>query len=347
LSRQPNSDLTRQAVLLSAEGYRAAGKIPLSRMASLPAELDRIYANDESAAVHSAAEWLLRRSEPATRPQELSPRSSAPPGSGWWVTASGHALVRVGGPVDFQIGSPKTEPRRDEVEGPRSRRIDHSYAIASHEVTVDQFLRFFPDHPVAWDVAPTPNCPVNNVSWYDAARYCRRLSEAEGVPETEMVYPRVEDIDPGRGLVLPADWQRRTGYRLPTEAEWEYACRAGTTTARFYGTTDDALSRYGWWMGNADSRCWPVGSLRPNPFGLFDVLGNVGEWCFDPPNPYSDGAGEAPPEVRSTQPRTFRGGYYQLVAKDLRSAKRNLASPTKGFSYNGFRVVRTLRTEIP
>src|SRR5262249_47318657 len=150
-----------------------------------------------------------------------------------------------------------------------------------------QFVRFFPNHKLAND-HPSPDCPANNVTWYDAARYCRRLSEAEGVPPEEMVFPREEDIRPGRELVLPADWQQRTGYRLPTDAEGGSACRAGTTTARFYGTTDDALDKYGWWVGNCDARLWPVGSLRPNPFGLFDVLGNVGEWCYDRRLPYAE-----------------------------------------------------------
>src|SRR5262249_54997040 len=147
-----------------------------------------------------------------------------------------------------------------------------------------------------------------------------------------------------------ADWLRRTGYRLPTEAEWEYACRAGTTTARFYGTTADALSKYGWWLGNSEELCWPVRSLRPNPWGLFDVLRNVGEWCHDRSLWYIHEPGEGgdlEPTVQATPYRAFRGGYWQQIAKNLRSAKRDEADPDKGYSYHGFRVVRTVRPEAP
>jgi formylglycine-generating enzyme required for sulfatase activity len=267
------------------------------------------------------------------------------------VTPTGHTLALVRGPAEFLIGSPPDEVRRDkDLEDRRPRRIPHSYAVATHEVTAEQFRRFFPDHRFADDVIQSPDCPANKVSWYDAARYCRRLSEAEGVPEGEMVFPPVDQIRPDRELALPADWQRRTGYRLPTEAEWEYACRAGTATARFYGTTADALSRYGWWLGNSDELCWPVGSLRPNPFGLFDTLGNVGEWCYDRRLWYAREPGEegdTEPVVRPTPYRSFRGGYWQLPSKNLRSAKRDAADPTKGFSYQGFRVVRTVRPAAP
>ena len=211
---------------------------------------------------------------------------------------------------------------------------------------MDQFRKFFPDHRAS-EQSPTADCPEGNVSWYDAARYCRRLSEAEGIPESEMVYPPTKGTQTERyysderELVLPADWQRRTGYRLPTEDEWEFACRAGTATVRFYGATDDALSKYGWWLGNSDSRCWPVGSLRPNPFGLFDILGNVGEWCAEADELTS--ADVDPLAILRGQHLAYRGGTYQTLARDLRPHKTNFARPIWGFSYNGFRVVRTVR----
>ena len=212
-----------------------------------------------------------------------------------------------------------------------------------------QFKAFFPDHHHAEDVAPHLDCPINYVSWYDVARYCRRLSEAEGVPRDEMIFPPVEDIRPDRELVLPENWLQRTGYRWPTEAEWEYACRGGTTTIRFFGTTDGPLAKYGWWRSTANERSWPVGLLRPNPFGLFDVLGNAGEWCFDRRLAYAEAPadGEDTRTITPAAHRVYRGGTYQQMSKDLRSAKRDSADPTGGFSFNGFRVARTVRAPSP
>jgi eukaryotic-like serine/threonine-protein kinase len=347
LSRPPSGDLTRQAVILAADGYRANGKLSMEARRQLEIEVPDLFLKDESAAVHSAAELLLRRLGLTPQLDKLSGGLAGKPRASWWLTSTGHTLALVRGPVDFEIGSPDDEPRRDDTEGRRPRHIERSYAIGTHEVTIGQFNKFYPNHRVAWDVAESDECPANNVSWYDAARYCRRLSEAEQIPEKEMVFPRVEDIDRSKDLVLPADWQRRTGYRLPTEAEWEYACRAGTTTVRYFGATDDALSKNAWWFGNSDSRTWPVGSLRPNPFGLFDMLGNVGEWCFDRPLSYAESEGDALLTINSGQTRVYRGGDWKSLQKEVRSAKRPSALPYVGFSNQGFRVVRTVRPATP
>ncbi len=347
--RQDADALVRQAVLLAAEGYVAGGLLSPEQRDGLEAQVSEALVLDESAGVHSAAEWLLRRLGQADLLGALTTRLAGVSRPGWRVSPAGHTLAVVRGPVEFQIGSPPDEPRRDAGEDRCPRRIAHSYEIGTHEVTVAQYLRFFPKHPYGNDVAPTPDCPINYISWYDVARYCRRLSEKEGLPEEEMIFPPVENIRPDRPLVLPANWLERTGYRWPTEAEWEYACRAGTTTKRFFGNADDALARYGWWRTNAEERCWPVGSLRPNPFGLFDVLGNVGEWCYDQKLPY--GAAPAPGGAAITimpgPPRVVRGGSFRLLSKDLRPAKRDASDPTAGYSAHGFRVARTIRLPAP
>jgi serine/threonine protein kinase/formylglycine-generating enzyme required for sulfatase activity len=344
------NDLGRQAILLTLNAYRAAGKLSAAEQNRLEAQLEEMFRQDESAAVHSAAEWLLRRLSGPDRVQELIEQLADKSRSGWRVSRTGHTLALIHGSIEFEIGSPPQEPRRDGLEDRSMRRIPYTYEIGTHEVTVAQFLKLIPGHRYATDVAPTPDCPMNYVSWYHVARYCRRLSEAEGIAEKDMIFPPVEQIRPDRELILPRDWLQRSGYRWPTEAEWEYACRGGTTTSRFFGGLDDALPHYGWWRTNANDRCWPVGSLRPNPFGLFDVLGNVGEWCFDEKRPYADAPALddlAPRTIRSTFPRVFRGGSYQQSAKDLRAAKRDSASPTVGFSYHGFRIARTVKPPAP
>ena len=142
---------------------------------------------------------------------------------------------------------------------------------------------------------------------------------------------------------LPDDCLSRTGYRLPTEAEWEYACRAGTVTSRPYGGGDDLLDRYGWY---ARGRAVRVGSLKPNDLGMFDMLGNAWEWCHDavapyPPGPIEDR--EQPGPVTAARERVLRGGGFFSAASDLRSARRIGFPPQVPFGQGGFRVARTWR----
>lgn len=123
-----------------------------------------------------------------------------------------------------------------------------------------------------------------------------------------------------------------------------------TTTSRFFGSLDEEFPKYSWGLLNSNERCWPVGSLRPNPWGLFDVLGNVGEWCFGTKRPYSESVDEeddASRTIKAGDHRVFRGASYRQMSKDLRSAKRDEMLPTMGFSYNGFRIARTVPPRTP
>jgi formylglycine-generating enzyme required for sulfatase activity len=156
-----------------------------------------------------------------------------------------------------------------------------------------------------------------------------------------MVFPPFDER-PIDAIELPPGWDRLTGYRLPTEAEWEFACRAGTMTSRFFGASDDALSQYGSWLGNSKQQLRPVGSLRPNPFGLFDVYGNVGEWCIN-----GDDPGANPTVIAFNRPQVYRGGHYQLPAQDVRSDRLNRPGNGYAYSYNGFRIAQTVPTNAP
>ena len=125
---------------------------------------------------------------------------------------------------------------------------------------------------------------------------------------------------------------QRAGYRLPTEAEWEYACRSGSQTSRFYGLSVELLPKYAWFLGNADphDRIWPVGMKKPNDFGLFDMLGNVWQWC------------ETRTDVWGKEKRIGRGGSCSAWAWALRSAYHNLQPELMNRNSNlGFRVART------
>ncbi|MFF6876849.1 formylglycine-generating enzyme family protein [Streptomyces sp. NPDC012474] len=158
--------------------------------------------------------------------------------------------------------------------------------------------------------------PVEGVSWWDAVRFCDALSRREGLT------PAYE-VRPGGGA---ADWDTTAdGYRLPTEAEWEHACRAGSTGPR-YGPLDEIA----WYRGNSGDRIHPVGGKQPNAWGLYDMLGNTWDWCWD----LYDA------EVYGTY-RVLRGGGWSDEHWSCRASVRRRSHPTFRIDDVGFRVARS------
>jgi formylglycine-generating enzyme required for sulfatase activity len=138
----------------------------------------------------------------------------------------------------------------------------------------------------------------------------------------------------------------RKGYRLPTEAEWEYACRAGAVTSRSYGETEELLAQYGWYLQNTGNRTWPVGGKKPNDLGLFDMHGNVWSWCQERHRPYPTGRGvendiEDILDINPQDRRLFRGGSFNVLAVNDRSAHRIWGWPAYRLNHNGIRPART------
>jgi formylglycine-generating enzyme required for sulfatase activity len=275
---------------------------------------------------------------------------------------NGHLMIAIRG-GEFTMGSPLSERGRSPDEILHRVTIPRVYAIASTEVTNEQFARFLdavPDHAAQWRAATTarfgdpprfttfsrtPDSPQVAVSWYDTARYCNWLSEQAGLPRDQWIYPDVIDTD--RGLDLPPNYLRRSGYRLPTEAEWEFAARAGTMTSRHFGDDDAALPKYAWYDINTKrERAYPVASLLPNRWGLFDMLGNVWEWTLDRRLPYPrDGHLVEDIEDRTLRvsnevARTRRGGSFAYEALTARSAHRGDVTyfPNQTRDNVGFRI---------
>jgi formylglycine-generating enzyme required for sulfatase activity len=240
------------------------------------------------------------------------------------------------------MGSPETEAGRYVNEIQNRVRINRTFALGSKPVTVEQFNQFIEHDPLPAVHTRLPDLPVVIVDWYDAAKYCNALSKREGFLEEEWCF----EIR-GRKAKPKANYLKLTGYRLPTEAEMEYAIRAGSTTARFFGETQELLSNYAWHSENSQGKPWPVGSLKPNDFGLFDVQGNVFAWCMDRYKEYPEGKEmiddtEGELTVIDSQRRAMRGGSFTNPGYAIRSADRNSNVPAVPSYYLGFRVARTI-----
>ena len=196
------------------------------------------------------------------------------------------------------MGSPRSETGHAENEYQNTETIDPFY-LSVYEVTQKQYKEIMGGNPSSHS---GDDHPVGKMSWDNAVAFCRKLSDRE-----------------------------ETKYRLPTEAEWEYACRAGTTTAYSFEGEASELEQYAWYKPNSDDKTHAVGNRSANSWGLHDMHGNVWEWCQD----LQDGDA------------VMRGGGYDSHADNLRSARRRLINPHKSGSRPafGFRVVRSHKTE--
>ena len=223
-------------------------------------------------------------------------------------------------PGEFVMGSPNEESGRDRDEGPPIRVvIPRGFWIAKYEVTQAEYQSLMGVNPS--NTTDDRNRPVERVSWYEAMSYCQKLTESA--------------VAAAR---LPAGYQ----YRLPSEAEWEYACRAGSVTRFSFGDdpNDSELADYAWFTRNSDSMTHPVGTRRPNPWGLFDVHGNVWEWCLDRWEGFLPGGSITNRPERAKGPlRVARGGSWLYESRACRSANRDDYGPLNRCSDLGFRVV--------
>jgi formylglycine-generating enzyme required for sulfatase activity len=339
--------------MLLALGEYASDQLPPELRILFAAELQRVANHDPDPGLRSAALWLVRkwqlRAVPEAAPQTPS-EGKFQPGLGWYVSPKGFAMVVLQGPMVFTMGSPQTEKGRiPEWENQHRRRIGRSYALAAHEVTVRQYQEFRPEYRPEPTHAPTQDGPAISVSWFEAAEFCNWLSEQEGLPPAEWCYPPDQQF--ADGMRMYPDYFRRKGYRLPSEAEWEYACRAGSNTSRFCGDAEELLVHYAWFSENAkDTSPLPVGTLKPNDFGLFDMHGNVDEWIQERfRGPYVEDTEGVPTEdvedaavVLASDERILRSGSYGGRPAFVRSANRYRARADTRRWYYGFRVARTM-----
>ncbi|MBX3421769.1 MAG: formylglycine-generating enzyme family protein [Pirellulaceae bacterium] len=223
----------------------------------------------------------------------------------------------------FKLGSPPGKEGVNHDERQHEVTISRDYYLGMYEVTQAQYETIMGDNPSyfqndnlpdARSVEVTSDFPVETVSWEDAVEFCRRIS------------------------ALPAE--RATGrvYRLPTEAEWEYACRAGSKLAYSFGGDVRALGDYAWYDSNSNDRTYPVGQKKANSWGLYDMHGNVWEWCSDWYGEYPNGAVSDPQGPRTGSLRVDRGGSWDYGAAMCQSSFRGNLDPSGSNFNNGFRL---------
>lgn len=393
----------RRALILSLGEFHGLSRDTIAKLLPL---LQEVYLHDPDPGLHAAAEWLLRswqneswlrqinqqwaddwqdQTKIMERIIEQTTRTDTTALRRWIVNSQHQTLVVLRGPIDFEMGSPMTEANRHPLELKRHRvHIGRTFAIGAKPITVENYNAFLAErYPPAPGEPPhtlermfpgeltrlllkDPEKPAVFISWADAARYCNWLSAKEGLPKDQWCY---DTADPLNDLtVKPRErYLSLTGYRLPTEAEREFATRAGSSTARYFGETDELLTNYAWYKRNSLEPLsdleisQPVGRKKPNDFGLFDTQGNVWEWCQqkyrqseytsqvieDQEDEWEPAAGSSPQIGGTTHPQldislVLHGGSSREKPKDIRSSARTLNAPSVRDAYFGFRLARTI-----
>jgi formylglycine-generating enzyme required for sulfatase activity len=266
-------------------------------------------------------------------------------------------------PGEFQMGSPDGETHRRADERLHRVVITTPFYLGTYEVTQSEYRQVMQGRPSAFAISGsskekvprliTERFPVDSVSWFDAVEFCNRLSQKDGFEP----YYRLDNVEKQGDSIEKADVAVRggAGYRLPTEAEWEYACRAGTRTPYYYGKESSLNTAnvqapmiaggYGaqnpkW---NVLGRTAKVGSYPPNDWGLYDMHGNVEEWCADwyDQDTYSHAPPEDPRGPNQGLYKVVRGGSWILNDAHCRAACRIFHMPREAKFYGGFRVART------
>ncbi len=259
-----------------------------------------------------------------TKAPEATAASNGPPNQA--KAAARPAMAQITG-GRFLMGD------KEQVDAPPHEVVVSTFWIDRHLVTQHEYEKVMGDNPSRWKGDENP---VEQVRWSDAVRFCNRRSEAESRKPCYDLKTWQCDFD--------AD-----GYRLPTEAEWEYACRAGTATAYYFGDNPAKLSAYAWFDKNSGGHPHPVGQREPNAWGLYDMSGNLWQWCNDfyRVDYYQGSPQENPRGPDQGQTKVVRGGAWRFSAESCRSGYRYNENPGYsdvcfGYDIYGFRCVSKL-----
>ena len=380
-----NDNSIRRALIQSL-GEFGLEQISIDERKTIIPLLQEIYLKDNDSGVHASAEWLLKswgeetflnktneiwkndKDLSAKRQIEIRTRLTKEKEksvSQWYVNGQGQTMVVIPGPIEFLMGSPEGEADRNIIERQHNRRISRSFEMSSNLITINQYQQFDKSYINTLDAkyARRGDLPAIKITWFMASGYCNWLSQQEGIPKDQWCYEM--DVK-GNVTALKKDYLSLKGYRLPTEAEMEYASRAGSITARYFGETDELLSKYAWNNRNSQNQTWPVGILKPNDFGLFDMLGNCFNWCMDIYKSYPELDGVAVEDKeneltisavdlflvlkfldrKNGSPlenigRVLRGGSFVSHESLARSALRGYNIPFVPLEFVGFRLAKT------
>jgi len=275
-----------------------------SYMAEKRAAAEKLKADEEAAAATAAAEReALRRFQETLDKRDM-------------------VLVEGG---TFRMGS----TGGDDDEEPVHSVTVSSFYLSKYEVTQGLWKEVMGNNPSNTNYGIGNSNPVNNVSWYDAVRFCNKLSERDGLDPAYRI----------SGTDVRCDWSKN-GYRLPTEAEWEYAARGGNKSRGYTYAGSNSIGDVAWYHTNSRGNTHPVGQKRPNELGLYDMSGNVWEWCWDRYGSYSRGSQTDPRGASSGRGRVFRGGGWGYGASCCRAAFRGINDPTDRDGNLGVRAAR-------
>ncbi|MCG8424570.1 MAG: formylglycine-generating enzyme family protein [Proteobacteria bacterium] len=330
--------------VFSAQTLRRMG----GRCAAIAARLERLGPTHEHVSVATSLEDAINAKSELG---EFAPAPQVRPNQSLGIV---HTALEDVAPMrfvgltggTFTMGSPASEPGRGDDETEREVTV-YGFEIAEAVVTQTQWQAVMGSNPSYKfeNSGDTDEHPVQNISWYDAIEFLNKLSQREGLPECyEMSGTRVTLHKSCRG------------YRLPTEAEWEYACRAGSQTAYGRGVDASALGEYAWYGKTWGDGTVPAKSLKPNAWGLYGMHGNVWEWVWDRYAPYPDGTQIDPhgPSDNNallmnnddTKTRSLRGGAFGFRAGGVRCAFRGWGGPGVRVRFDGLRVVRRARRQL-
>ncbi len=346
--------------LCAALGLIPWEQIRWEEQAALRETMIGLYTDAPDGGTHSAAFFALKQwkqeqaippRHPSLQPSKLLPADDR----GWLVNTLGMTMIRIPH-GSFTMGDGSGQSTIEE-QPPHNETLTKDFYLADREVTVRQFKKFAleaADHPKCTDaekaiakswsgeeknVSPADDCPVQQVSWFDAVAFCNWASHCEGLTPCYSLSETRADVK--------TDWKcdldpKANGYRLPSEPRWEYACRAVSQKQYAFGDDAALLGNYCYYYNNSRDRSSPVGDKLPNGWGLFDMHGNMREWCDDWFARYP-GSLLTPTELQgtSTKPqRTVRFGGFDLEAWRCRSTFRWGVEPQSQFRNLGFRVAQ-------